>query len=620
MRAAATALALSVLAAACSGQTPAEPIPPIDGSPAPTRAVATTATIATSTSLTTISEREAPSEPVSSAGPIEPDPGFVLRYVSPASVDMRSNPFGSAGSGTFPSVFAAHLYRVLPPTFTLVPELAADDEPPPVAFDGSGWVVSVALNEGLTWSDGERIDAFDVQYTFEDVVRFGVAEDHGWIVEDPAGQANLLSVTALDTATVEFRFDGRPALDRWHFGLATASILPEHFWVFTFADRAPGRETDAGLGMTAPSAGGFRFGSVSDDGTWVWAAVEDWWNSGAQYTVYENGAVMYRNPRLGLEEIYSGPAAGDVVADWTEGPYAAAVRWSASEGNQANNSLIPEEADLLVGGPDLGLDVPIPGEADRLISEDRVLTAVAFNPEHPALARSGARMAISCLIDPSFLAEGPFQGAPSRAGWAVPSGLWRNDRFDDPCAAEGPARFEAAVDLLRSEGWQWEVEPVLDAVNGVVESAGLSHPDVVDTAIVLLGPPESASVPAAVTTLWIESWLEGIGFSVLVVEGDAHSPEAPRWDVAVVLRDTVPLPRPFLASNVPLLHLEAETLSQARPIWAATRAAIAAEGLAMPLFVWVRLDLVSPAVSFPYRHVRGGLDPAVVATAVTRSG
>ena len=362
-----------------------------------------------------------PSDPPVTLPPlIEPDPDFVLRYATPGPVDMRSNPFAQADTGDFPEVFAAHLYRVLPPTFTLIPELAADDEPPPTVFDGTGWVVTVTLNEGLTWSDGNPIDAFDVQFTFEDLVRFGDPADLGWVVEDPYGTADLVSVTALDDETVKFRFSGHPTIDRWHFGIATASILPEHYWGFTFSTLAEGNEQNADLGLDAPSAGGYRFGSVAPDDEWRWEAVDGWWNSGAEYTVFENGAVTYRAPSLEIDETYAGTGAGAQRASWTEGPYAGEVVWfDAGDNAAAGHAVDSGDADLLVGGYRPGFSLGPPLEHGVLLPTTTArLTSIIYNPSASSFSNAELRRGMPCFISVSFLLENVLQGVALRSGWA----------------------------------------------------------------------------------------------------------------------------------------------------------------------------------------------------------
>ena len=535
---------------------------------------------------------------------------------------MRSNPFASSDGGAFPGVLAAHLFRTLPPMLTLVPELAADDEPPPAEFDGSSWVIRVQLNSGFTWSDGEAIDAFDVEYTFDEAVRLGAADDLGWAVADPNGPADLLSVTAVDAATVDIRFSGPPGIDRWHFGVATAAILPEHYWLFTFADRAEGRERDSELGMTAPSAGGYRLDRATEDGGWTWAAVDSWWNAGAEYTVYEDGTVLYRNSLLGIDEAYGGPTEGPVAAAWVEGPFAGAIRWQPVAKGRWPGTLVPELADLVDGGLVRISGTPVPAGAIGFVSRETTVTSIVFNPTTPALANPLTRRALACLLEPSVPANEIVGGGSIRSGWDSGIGQWHNAASDDPCMADGGERRDIAAELLTAAGWSLGDGGV--PPTSAQESAsdnGLSHPDGLSSMLTLFAPGSVGDPGKAATALWAKSLLEAAGFEVLILEGDAALRDAVEWDLAVVSQSTGPIPRPYLAETIDpaLRHLDAGTLAEAWAIWAAGRTAITRQALATPLYALTTVDLVRAGLTLPYESALGGLDPAAMATSIRQT-
>jgi len=531
---------------------------------------------------------------------------------------MRSHPFASSDGGAFPREFAAHLFRTLPPTLTLVPELAAEDEPPPAEFDGSSWVIRVQLNNGLTWSDGEPIDAFDVEYTFDEAVRLGAADDLGWAVADPNGPADLLSVTAVDAATVDIRFSGPPGIDRWHFGVATAAILPEHYWLFTFADRAEGRERDSDLGMTAPSAGGYRLDKATADGGWTWAAVDSWWNAGAEYTVYEDGTVVYRNSLLGIDKVYGGPAEGPVAAAWVEGPYAGSIRWQPVAKGRSPGTLVPELADLVDGGQGRNSGTPVPAGAIGFVSRMPTVTSIVFNPSAPALANPLTRRAIACLLDPSVAADEIVGAGSVRSGWDSGNGRWHDAAPDDPCMAGEDNRRDIATALLTEAGWSRGDGAVAPASE---TNRGLSHRNGLSAMLILVTPGSAGDPGKAATALWAEMVLEAAGFEVLILEGDATLLDVVEWDLAVVAQSTGPIPRPYLAETIDpaVRHLETGTLAEALAIWAVGRSTITRQALAMPLYALTTVDLVRAALTLPYETAVGGLDPAAMATSIQQT-
>lgn len=621
--------ALLLLAAACTGgeeagpsPTSSTPQPPESTAPPPATSQPDPATAAPPPQTTT---RPEPIEIPPS--PIVPDPGFVLRYAVPGPVDMRSNPFAPRSDGGFPSVFAAHLYRVLPPTFTLIPALATDDEPPPTEFDGTGWAATVELNRGLTWSDGDPIDAFDVQFTFEDLVRFGDPDEFGWVVEDPRGTADLVSVTALDDYTVRITFSARPTIDRWQFGVATASILPEHYWSFIFSTLAPGNEAEPELGLDAPSAGGYRFGPAPAAGEWTWEAVTDWWGSAAEYTVFDSGAVAYRNQRLGIDEVHGGEPTAEVIASWTEGPYAGRIEWrDLGDMNAALFAVSQGRADVVTDGLDAAL-VLTPsssvGRALRARGTDGRLRSLVFSPDSVVFSSSTMRIAAACFVQAPFLLDNVMQGKAVPTGWAPQlARAWSNGEVaTDPCPASGTRRAQMGLESMRAAGWSWEVEPVVAEQVGQVVlpgAEGLAHAEDTSTALVIVAPHESVDEKAATTSLWLEKWLEEVGFEVEVVRPAPGAEGPSEWDIAVARADFAVPPLPLLhpSADFDWGHLMASSVTTAREAWTRTVDELAAAALAMPLFTALFDNAVSPDLELPYTETAGGLDAAVIATAL----
>lgn len=74
--------------------------------------------------------------------------------------------------------------------------------------DETGTVYTFHLREGLTWSDGDPIDAADVLYTWR-VIQAGangeVSTPLSFVI-DPTGQSGMVDVTALDDYTVQVTF------------------------------------------------------------------------------------------------------------------------------------------------------------------------------------------------------------------------------------------------------------------------------------------------------------------------------------------------------------------------------------------------------------------------------
>ena len=124
------------------------------------------------------------------------------------------------------------LYGLAFPSYTVVPNLAADVEPPLGAASGDNWVIDVNLRQGLVWSDGSPITANDVAFTFnavEDLQMGGnwfsllpLARDDDPATEENEGAEGLISVEVIDDHTVRYTWSSQPGLAQWQFGAAQA--------------------------------------------------------------------------------------------------------------------------------------------------------------------------------------------------------------------------------------------------------------------------------------------------------------------------------------------------------------------------------------------------------------
>ena len=132
------------------------------------------------------------------------------------------------------------LYGSAFPSYTVVPSLAADVEPPLGAASGDNWVIDVNLRQGLVWSDGSPITANDVAFTFNAVK--GLQMGGNWFsllplareddpdTEENEGAEGLISVEAIDDYTVRYTWSSQPGLAQWQFGAAQAAVFSEAHW------------------------------------------------------------------------------------------------------------------------------------------------------------------------------------------------------------------------------------------------------------------------------------------------------------------------------------------------------------------------------------------------------
>ncbi|MFQ5522004.1 MAG: ABC transporter substrate-binding protein [Acidimicrobiia bacterium] len=357
------------------------------------------------------------------------------------------------------------LYRLVPPTATLVPLLAADPTPPLGQATDDGWEIVVTLRQGVTWSDGTVVDAEDVVYTYQ-------------VLSDQAPWRFSYTVEAIDDFTVRYVWEERPTTNIWQFEAALAPIFSADFW------GAQQERPEGGFGFTPdleptaiPTTGPYRLAEVDDDFEgWILEAVPAWWEAGSSFTVWRNGSVRYRNPNLGLDETYGEPE-GDVIAEWTVGPYASRVEYSVFGGVNAEIDAFREgDIDLMLRSVDFPSGIPDLGAAAGLVRSVLGVDVVVFEFDAPPFDNVAVRRAAACAFDPQVLVGKVLPGKVlPPTGWGVGLGPWWEDASLD-CEGVGTGNILEGV-------------PV----------AG-----------VLVRPPEYSPIPAAVAAA-VYDWLAGLG-------------------------------------------------------------------------------------------------------------
>jgi peptide/nickel transport system substrate-binding protein len=145
--------------------------------------------------------------------------GGTLRIGTSSTIDSL-NPFVG---------FQANSYLVWYEEYPYLTEYDANNNIVPyfakswdVSSDGLTWTFHLA--SGAKWSDGQPLDANDVAFTFNTIVKYKSGPTSYW---EPYVQG-LNKATATDPATVEFSFKQPvgPALTN----LGTIPILPAHIW------------------------------------------------------------------------------------------------------------------------------------------------------------------------------------------------------------------------------------------------------------------------------------------------------------------------------------------------------------------------------------------------------
>jgi peptide/nickel transport system substrate-binding protein len=444
--------------------------------------------------------------PTTTAPTTTTEPPEVLLRVALIGQPKTDNPWTAyAQSNDFWSGYAnpapARLYAWQGPTYTLVPQVAADAQPPePVEVEG-GYAVTVNLRDYVTWSDGEPVTADDLVFTFETVKRFGgMGRTLGvaWLFEQEAdnltgggGESAITAVEALGPTQARITFATRPGLSWWPYTVGTAPIFPAHYWRPLIEDLTDVEDLYALPGLGSPSIGAFE-STVPDQG-WDWTnqAIDNYWNQGARYTIYGNGAVHYQNETYGVDEVYGPAPNGEVVTQYIDGPYVDKINYQVYEGtSEAALAVLRGEADLFLsplGVPRVLVDsVGATAGSEFVVNERRVVNFLAFNLRKPPMERRSFRQALACVIDRKAIATDTLNGqavaitsmAPPGPplGWGPVAGGLCDDIED--AGPPGRARFIRAVEMLREAGFTWQTEPVWEPEwEDPAPGEGLTAPD-----------------------------------------------------------------------------------------------------------------------------------------------
>ena len=427
------------------------------------------------------------------------------------------------------------LYAFDGPTHAFRPLLAATPDPPDPMPDGDRWTVTVPLRSDVWWSDGEMVDAHDFVFTFETVRRLGLAglyyhhwpvasEDDETTPEDEFG-AGLVDVEAANASTLRLLFNVEPGLAMWPFAVGTAPVFAEHYWSKLVAGTTEAADLYALSGLGAPHAGGFIITDVEPSAFWRNEAVASFWDAGSHYVFFSNGSLEYTPRSSDTTITVGGEPNGDVVADFTLGPFVSDVEYSIYT-NMPAAILALQRGDVDYVWAPIGLER---GLVQTVLGDPRLDIAVnptngfrylAFNLRRFPMSEPEFRRSIACRIDKTFMAEQVLSGSAIPLDSLVPPGygFWYNPEVPTPCAGMSQReRFEEAARILEAAGWTWDIEPAWDEENRDVlpAGAGLRSPDGRTVQeLELLSPGPGYDPLRATYTLFIEEWATELGIPV----------------------------------------------------------------------------------------------------------
>jgi len=364
--------------------------------------------------------------------------------------------------------------------------LAAIDEVPEPVQEGDVWVARIPMKQDAKWSDGEPVTAHDVVFTWETAYEFcltgnwvdmvSAARPHpncaGEESEETGGgeRIGVLSVEAEDDHTVKVTFNDRPGLAIWGAGngMWNMFIFPRHFWE-PIVEEARNADDPKQALLTASGEGAPALGPTV-----------------FQEHVPGSHAHTVRNPN----HHETGETISSGGVDYEIGPFVENIDFTLyGSQDAAVLGLAAGEVDLLLNS--LGMSA---GLQDQVIDNPALAAVVnpqngfrylGFNLMREPMSDLAFRRAMAVIIDKEYISDNLLQGIPYPVYSAIPKGnvAWYDPEVEEEIKADemGGAshqeRVEEAVRILKEAGYSWEVEPHYDEKGNFVPGETLIGPD-----------------------------------------------------------------------------------------------------------------------------------------------
>lgn len=442
--------------------------------------------------------------------------------------------------------------------FDWVPAIA-DGFPTGRVEEGDFCTSEVTIMDGLTWSDGEALNADDVVFSANTALTLELGGN--WAsYYDPT---RLDRVEKIDDLTVKYYFYACPGLSEFEFGPLFAPIFAEHYWAPVAADAVAqvagvelpeepaedASEEDVAAyeeALTAyqeavangattlyghqpenePFFGPFGFAGWEAG---AFAEVEAWADypfSGTVTRLYTNGA--YQEVRAdGTEFVAYGDPTGDVELELETGPFVPAVIYSMY-GSQDAAILAMQDGEIEYFFNPNGLQPGLRAQVEAINGINVISNPsngfryMAFNTRKAPMSDVAFRQAVATVIDKNFITQTLLQGTAVPVNTVVPEavGVWFNPevkiwgQHEDGTWMTNEERLVAATQILVDAGYTWDGDtPFWDADNASAGEAGrLINPDGTPVQdIELLAPSAGYDPMRATAAVWIEQWCRDLG-------------------------------------------------------------------------------------------------------------
>jgi peptide/nickel transport system substrate-binding protein len=407
----------------------------------------------------------------------------------------------------------ATLFEIKAPGLEVGADIAAVEEVPLPVEEGGAWTITVPMKPDAVWSDGSPLTADDVVFTAEAVRDLGLGGNwltsFPWAAEDDPETADvdesattgLTAVEAVDANTVKFTFNNRPGLGIWPHQVGIAPVMSKAFWEAA-VEEAKGSEDPAAALYAASGAGDLSAGPTVFDSR----------QEGAfSRTVANPQYFRFREViRSGEDEYELGPFISEVVLSLYGDQSAAVLALKAGEVDYLFNPL----------GLQRGL-------ADQVIGDENLTAVVnptygfrylAFNLRRDITGSQAFRDALALMIDKEFVASSVLQNVAFPLYSTMPEGnvKWYNEEVDGEFRAQfvgksTEERLNEAIAILTEGGFAWETPPVFEN-NAVTYGTGVTFNGAPVGELEILSPGPGYDPLRATYSIWIETWLNQLGF------------------------------------------------------------------------------------------------------------
>lgn len=425
------------------------------------------------------------------------------------------------------------LYELSDQRFQVVPSVA-EGFPTEFEQEGEFFVSTVALKDGLVWSDGSPLTAEDVAFTANTVLKFRLGLN--WL--SYYNPTYLSHVEAVDPTHVKFYWYAEPGLALWQYGTLTGIFVSKAYWEpriaeawNLIADIDTGAPENADILAEAvdilqgldnegePVGGQFQLVEWEPGAFSETAANDNYPLAGATVREFENGA--YQRVKEGVfDETVLGEPEGPVVLEYVQGPHFDSVLYSLYASQDAGVlALRADEIDFLLTANGIQQGFVPQLESDPNIeivtTPNNGFRYLGFNHNRADLSNITFKQALACMIDLDFISQNVLQGQTLPVYTLVPEGNtdWHNPDVPKYCVGmDAGQRVNASVQMLKDAGFTWTGrEPSWDG-EAVIYGEGLTLPDGTPFAPVEILAPSAAYDPLRATSaVYIEQWFRELG-------------------------------------------------------------------------------------------------------------